>query len=174
MAALPFKRIIGNPYSRYLGQPVRVVGAWWPGTSGAAAKKQYTLKIVEHEDRTIGHASMARSAIRPGRRRFKPCTREGAATKRHRHSPRSRRGKSPRPQPLPPLVPPTCRRRELQSQLLVDTRRPWRQWRRWTPPLRSRQGRDQGVGRGELLCKGIGVLCWDFDFLDRNGQDTSK
>ena len=38
MAALPFKRIIGNPYSRYLGQPVRVVGAWWPGTSGAAAK----------------------------------------------------------------------------------------------------------------------------------------
>ena len=40
MAALPFKRIIGTPYNRYLGQPVRVIGAWWPGTSGVAAKKQ--------------------------------------------------------------------------------------------------------------------------------------
>ena len=34
MAALNFKRIIGNPYSRYLGQPVRVVGAWLRVTKG--------------------------------------------------------------------------------------------------------------------------------------------
>ena len=52
--ALPFKRIMSTPYNKYLGQRVRVTGAWWPGTSGVAAKKQYTLLVLEHGERTVG------------------------------------------------------------------------------------------------------------------------
>ena len=52
-AGLHVERLVGAPFSRFVGYTMNVFGNWWPGTKGKEANKEYEVQVMAVDEHYI-------------------------------------------------------------------------------------------------------------------------